>query len=115
MNGKQCDVRQEGEHDDESMKVGLSFKDRVGGGNACSLYRGSSTPCSERLDHEGALMVKFKGKCAAIEQGAERSLFLSHGRSSDGRAGRYTWSSVARTHARTGGPTHGRSDIEKRV
>ena len=67
-NGNQCDVRQEGEHDDESMKVGLSFKDRVGARNACSLYRGSSTPCSERLDHERALMVKFKGKCPATEQ-----------------------------------------------
>ena len=70
-NGKQCDVRQEEEYDDESMKVGLSFTDHEGArrcaisgmlvGNACSLYRGCSTPCSERVDHEGALMVKFKG------------------------------------------------------
>ena len=66
------------EHDDESMKVGLSFIDHEGVrrcaisgmlvGNACSLFRGCSTLCSERVDHEGALMVKFKGKCAAIEQ-----------------------------------------------
>ena len=41
-NGKQCDVRQE--YDDESMLVGLSFIDRKGAGNACTLYRDSSTP-----------------------------------------------------------------------
>ena len=67
-NGNQCGVRQEEEYDDERLEVGFSFIDREGAGNACSLYRGSSTPCSERLDQEGALMVKFKGTCAAIEQ-----------------------------------------------
>ena len=72
-NGKQFDVRQEEEYEDESMQVGLSFIDPEGAGNACSLCRGSSTPCSERLDHEGALMVKFKGKCAAALGNTSRS------------------------------------------
>ena len=58
-NGKECDVRQEEEHDDESMKVGLSFIDHDGArrcaitgmfvGNACSLYRG----CSNALLRKG--------------------------------------------------------------
>ena len=58
-NGKQCDVRQDEEHDDESMKVGLSFTDHKGArrcaisgmlvGNACSLYRG----CSNALLRKG--------------------------------------------------------------
>ena len=107
--GKQCDVRQEEEYDDERMDVGFSFIDPEGAGNACSLYRGSSTPWSEKLDHEGALLVKFKGTCAAIEQYEPfkelegLSFFRTVGRRTDAR--RYTWSSVARTDARTHGPT----------
>ena len=116
-NGKECDVRQEEEHDDESMKVGLSFIDHDGArrcaitgmfvGNACSLYRGCSTPCSERVDHEGALMVKFKGKCAAIEQyepfKEQKGLpfFRAVRRRTDGRAGARGRRWLGLAHGRT--------------
>ena len=105
-NGNQCGVRQEEEYDDERMEVVLSFIDPEGAGNACSLYRGSSTPWSVRLDQEGALMVKFKGTCAAIEQyELFKELKRLFGR--DGRAG-----TLGR---RWLGLTHECSDIEKGV
>ena len=95
------------------MQVVLSFIDPEGAGNACSLYRGSSTPWSERLDHEGALMVNFKGTCAATEQYEPfkvlkgLSFFRKVGRRTDGRAG-----TLGRWCL---GLTHRRSDIEKGV
>ena len=60
------------------IKVGLSDTDHEGArrcaitkmqvGNGCSLCCGSSTSCSERVDHESVLMVNFTGKCVSIEQ-----------------------------------------------
>ena len=106
-NGKQCGVRQEEEYDDERMEVVLSFIDPEGAGNACSLYRGSSTHCSERLDHEGALMVNFKGTCAAIEQYEPfkelkgLSFFRTVGRRTDGWAGALGRRWLGLTHGRT--------------
>ena len=106
-NGKQCGVRQEEEYDDERMEVVLSFIDPEGAGNACSLYRGSSTLCSERLDHEGALMVNFKGTCAATEQYEPfkvlkgLSFFRTVGRRTDGWAGALGRRWLGLTHGRT--------------
>ena len=107
LNGKQCDVWQEEEYDDESMQVVVSFIDPEGARNACSLYRGSSTLCSERLDHEDALMVNFKGTCAAIEQYEPfkvlkgLSFFRTVGRRTDGWAGALGRRWLGLTHGRT--------------
>ena len=67
----------EEEYIDDGIKVRLSCIDHEGArrcatmlvGSACSICRGTSTLCSERLDHQGALMLEFKGKCTPIEQG----------------------------------------------
>ena len=71
VNDKQCEVRQEEENTDYGIKVGLSCIDHRGArrcaitgilvGNACSTCCGTSTPSCERLHHQGAVMVKFKG------------------------------------------------------
>ena len=37
-------------------------------GNGGSLNCGTSTLCSERLEREGVLIMKSKGKCVLIEQ-----------------------------------------------
>ena len=71
-NDKHCDVSQQEEYEDDCIKVGLSDTDHEGTkrcaitgmlvGSASSLYCGTSTLCSGRVDHESALMVKFVGK-----------------------------------------------------
>ena len=76
-NDKHCDVSQE-EYDDDCIKFHLCDTDHEGArrcaitgmpvGSACSLYCGTSTFCSEWVDHETVLMVKFMGRCVAIEQ-----------------------------------------------
>ena len=73
---KSCSVDQEEEYDGRGIKVGLSFCDHDGSkrcaitlmlvGNACSLY--NCTPCSDREERDGVLMMKFKGKFAPVEQ-----------------------------------------------
>ena len=129
-NGKECDFWQEEEHDDESMKVGLSFIDHEGVrrcaisgmlvGNACSLYRGCSTFCPERVDHEGAFMVKFSRASARplsnTSCSRSRKVSLSFARSvvgrTDGQVHVVVGGSDWRTDARSDG---GRSDMEMGV
>ena len=77
----QCRVVQEDEYGDKGVKVGLSFADDEGANrfeitrkhveNSVSLCSGNGTPFSERVDREGASMVKFKGKCVPTEQDEE--------------------------------------------
>ena len=97
--GKSCAVREEDEYDDKGIKVGLSLIDHEGAkrcaitgmlvGTVCCLYNGNGTPCSERVEREGVLTVKFKSMCPSSstsqleEQGrhwqyeAEPSIFCS--------------------------------------
>ena len=77
-NGNQCEVKQEEEFNADRFKVGPSYIDREGArrcailgllvGNSCSQKCGKNALGSEMLEQQGVLMVKFKSKCAPIEQ-----------------------------------------------
>ena len=64
---KQRDVRQAEECDDNgwasrSLITKLKLVE-----NSLSLCNGNCTPCSEGVDREGVLMVKFQGQFVRVE------------------------------------------------
>ena len=73
---KPCAVRQQEEHDDMGINVGFIDNEDakrcvISGmvvGNVCSLHNCNCMACSEKVEREGVLMVKFQGKFVPIEQ-----------------------------------------------